>query len=108
MILVSDAISSLRPNSSWTLIGNEYENLKWLDTTQPKPTKEEIEAEIDRLNAEYSATQYQRDRAPLYPSLADFADAYYWAQKGDNSKMEEYVAKCDSVKSQYPKPEVTP
>ncbi len=53
----------------------------------------------------WNDTQYQRDRKPEYPSLADFADAYYWAQKGDNTKMTEYVAKCDDIKQKYPKPE---
>jgi|LakMenEpi03Aug12_release.lakeMendotaPanAssembly.Ray.scaffolds.fasta_scaffold135351_3 hypothetical protein len=57
----------------------------------------------DQINAEFAATEYKRQRAPEYPSLTDFADAYYWAQKGDNTKMKEYVAKCDAVKNKYPK-----
>ena len=63
-------------------------------------------AEEARLVAEYVATQYQRDRQPEYPPLADFADAYYWSQKGDDTKMTAYVAACDAVKTKYPKPEV--
>ena len=62
-------------------------------------------ARIAELQADYTAKEYQRDRAPEYPSLATFADAYYWAQKGDNTKMDEYVAACDAVKTKYPKPE---
>ena len=50
------------------------------------------------------ATQYQRDRQRLFSLLADFADAYYWAQKGDDSKMTAYVAARDKVKSDNPKP----
>ena len=64
-----------------------------------------VDAAAAELAAERAATQYQRDRAPEYPSLATFADAYYWAQKGDNTKMDEYVAACDAVKTKYPKPE---
>jgi len=64
-----------------------------------------VDAAAAELAAEAAATQYQRDRAPEYPSLATFADAYYWAQKGDNTKMDEYVAACDAVKTKYPKPE---
>ncbi len=48
---------------------------------------------------------YIAKRAAEYPSLADFADAYYWAQNGDNTKMTAYIEKCDEVKSKYPKPE---
>lgn len=63
----------------------------------------DVVIEITRLEAEYEANKYQRDRAPEYPTLADFADAYYWAQKGDNTLMDAYVAKCDAVKAKYPK-----
>ena len=48
-------------------------------------------AEEAKLQAEYVATQYQRDRQPEYPSLTEFADAYYWSQKGDDTKMTAYV-----------------
>ena len=65
-----------------------------------------VAAEEAKLQAEYVATQYQRDREPEYPSLAEFADAYYWSQKGDDTKMTAYVAACDAVKTKYPKPEV--
>ena len=64
-----------------------------------------VDAAAAELAAEAAATQYQRNRQPEYPSLATFADAYYWAQKGDNTKMDEYVASCDAVKAKYPKPE---
>lgn len=65
-----------------------------------------VDAAAVALAAERVATQYQRDRQPEYPSLAEFADAYYWSQKGDDTKMTAYVAACDAVKTKYPKPEV--
>jgi len=98
----ADALKSLRPDSEWVLRGGV---LEWMDSNQTEPTEAEIQAEIVRLQADYDAKQYQRDRQPEYPSLATFADAYYWAQKGDNTKMDEYVASCDAVKAKYPKPE---
>ena len=58
----------------------------------------------DSDDAAIAASQYQRNRSPLYPPLADFADAYYWAQKGDDSKMTKYVADCAKVKAENPKP----
>jgi hypothetical protein len=99
------ALQLLRPGSQWYLDGYTYEDLEWLDETQDKPTKEEVEAKINEIEEEWNNTQYQRDRAPLYPNLADFVDAYYWAQKGDTSKMDTYISKCDEVKNQYPKPQ---
>ena len=102
MIDKAHALQSLRPGAEWVLRGDD---LEWLDKTQTQPTDAEIDAEVTRLQADYDAKEYQRNRAPEYPTLADFADAYYWAQKGDNTKMDEYVASCDAVKAKYPKPE---
>lgn len=102
MITKPDALQSLRPGAQWVLRGDD---LEWLDQEQTQPTDAEIAAEITRLQAEYDAKEYQRDRAPEYPTLAEFADAYYWAQKGNNDLMDAYVAKCDAVKLKYPKPE---
>ena len=62
-----------------------------------------VTTEIARLQAEYDAKAYQRSRATEYPSLADFADAYYWAQNGDDTKMTAYIEKCAAVKTKYPK-----
>ena len=94
------AIQSLRPNSHWVLRGD---TLEWNDTEQTQPTEAEIATEVTRLQAEYDAQEYARSRVTEYPSLAEFADAYYWAQKGDNTLMDAYVAKCDDVKTKYPK-----
>ena len=99
-----DAILSLRPGAEWVLRGDE---LEWLDRDQAEPTKAEIETEIARLQAEYESTAYQRNRQPEYPSLADLADALYWSNQGDNTKLDAYYAACAAVKAKYPKPEVT-
>ena len=48
--------------------------------------------------------QYVLQRVKEYPPLSDFADAYYWIQKGDETKMNEYITKCEEVKNKYPKP----
>ena len=72
----------------------------------PQPTEAELQAAWDAYVAEQNATQYQRDRQPEYPSLADLADALYWSNQGDNTKLDEYYAACAAVKAKYPKPEV--
>ena len=63
-----------------------------------------VDAAAAELAAEAAATQYQRDRQPEYPSLADLADALYWSNQGDNTKLDEYYAKVSAVKAKYPKP----
>ena len=65
-----------------------------------------VDAAAVELAAEAAATQYQRNRQPEYPSLATLADALYWSNQGDNTKLDEYYAACAAVKAKYPKPEV--
>ena len=65
-----------------------------------------VDAAAAEIQAELDATQYQRDRQPEYPSLATLADALYWSNRGDNTKLDEYYAACAAVKAKYPKPEV--
>ena len=65
-----------------------------------------VDAAAAQIAAEQAATAYQRNRQPEYPSLADLADALYWSNQGDNTKLDEYYAACAAVKAKYPKPEV--
>ena len=55
------------------------------------------------VDAYVAAHAYIAKRQAEYPSLADFADAYYWAQNGDDTKMTAYIDKCEAVKTKYPK-----
>jgi hypothetical protein len=42
-------------------------------------------------------------RQPEYPPLGDLADAIYWQNEGDSSKMTAYLAAVEAVKVKYPK-----
>jgi len=75
------------------------------ETVRVPLSAEEI-AQREGTKAELDATQYQRDRRPKYPDLATLADALYWSNQGDNTKLDEYYAACAAVKAKYPKPEV--
>ena len=45
-----DALSSLKPNTTWTWSGYKYADLDWRDSTT-KPTEAEIDAELVKLDA---------------------------------------------------------
>jgi hypothetical protein len=94
---VNDAINSLRPGAMYQLENTTFK--KWWHH-QDAPTWDEILAESDRLKTE----AYKQMRAENYPSLTEFADAYYWKQKGDPEPMLDYLAKVEQVKAQFPKP----
>ena len=46
---VSDALISLAPGASWVIRDNLYEGIEWQSEDITMPTKEEVEAEIERL-----------------------------------------------------------
>ena len=92
---------------------NEVAKGKWLEHTQTYETivwknendivqKEIIDAKITELQAEYEATQYQRDRAVAYPSIQEQLDMQYHDAVNGTNKWQEAIAK---VKTDNPKPE---
>lgn len=102
---ILQAIKNLVPvDAAFAIEGDEiYDNLNWLDTKYPKPSKESVESEANRLIAEWNSAEYQRLRVKSYPPLSELADAIYWQQQGDNTKMEAYLAKVAAVKTEFPK-----
>ena len=103
---ITNALQSLRPKAEWMVIGDTYDGLQWLEKPvweggQKKPTKEEVEAEVARLQAEYDAKEYQRQRVPEYPSIGDQLDAIW---KGGDA-YDAMLAKVMAIKDKYPKPE---
>ena len=65
-------------------------------------TAEEI-TKAQQVQAYVDAHAYIAKRAAEYPPITDFADAYYWMQKGKTELMDAYVAKCEATKQKYPK-----
>jgi len=99
---IVEALVSLTPGAQWTLSGDDYAGLNWLDEEQTQPTEQECIAEAARLQAAYDALEYQRLRAPEYPPITDYLDGI---AKGDQAQIDAYIAACQAVKSKYPKPE---
>lgn len=96
---ITKAILSLRPGAIWSLDGDTYEGLVWHDENElPPPTEEEVQTEVERLQAEYEYNQYQRNRASEYPSIQEQLDALY------HQGYDGWKASIDEVKNKYPKP----
>jgi hypothetical protein len=104
---IQRALMSIRTGAIWSLNGETYEGLQWLEKPvweggQKKPTKEEVEAEIIRLQQEWDNKEYQRLRAAEYPPMADYLDGIV---KNDQEQIQTYIDACLAVKAKYPKPE---
>ena len=74
------------------------DELEWLDKKQTQPTNSEIQAEITRLQAEYDANEYQRQRASEYPSWEKQLEKIY--DDGVEAWKTEMI---DPIKAKYPK-----
>jgi hypothetical protein len=100
--MIAKAIFNLRPGATWVIQGEELlENLQWTDSVIERPSDEEILAEAARLQQEWTNTQYQRDRAKVYPKLQDQLDMMYWDKINGTNNWETAV---QAVKDQFPKP----
>ena len=77
-----------------------YENLVILDSSKEKPTKEFLESELARQQAEYDAHEYARNRARAYARAGDQLDMQYWDSVNDTTTWKDHIA---SVKGQFPK-----
>ena len=107
--MIIKAIKNLVPNAKFSISGNStYEDIIWQDE-RPIPNKEEVELETQKVQAEYDAKQYQRDRADAYPDLKEQLDLLWHAiddgKFNVKSKETDFYKKLKAVKDANPKPE---
>ena len=67
---------------------------------QTPPTEAEIDTEVIRLQAEYDAQEYARNRVAEYPSQGDQNDMMYKDTKNSTTTHAEAV---EAVKTKWPK-----
>ena len=48
---IADALTILRPDSSWNIDGLEYSTLEWLDSGATKPSESELNTKVAELDA---------------------------------------------------------
>jgi len=93
----ADAIISLKPTAEFAILSDG--SVKWDSSGITQPTTSEIDAEVARLETEWTNKQYQRDRAPQYPDIGDQLDALYHA----GVFPADMAAKIKKVKDDNPK-----
>jgi len=60
----------------------------------------QVEIDIDAVNAWVDPEAYKAKRAAEYPSFIDYLDGVV---KGDQAQIDKYIADCNAVKAKYPK-----
>jgi len=93
---IGDALLSLEPDSVFIIRGEEIE---WLNKDVTQPTKAAIDAEVKRLQTEYTSQAYARNRKESYPEIGDQLDDLYHA----GAFSTDMAAKLKKVKDDNPK-----
>jgi len=99
--MIIEAILKINPNAEVSVSGDDINTCKieWHNGTTPI-SKEDIQAKIVELQAEYEANQYQRDRAKEYPSIQDQLDMQYWDKVNGTNTWQDAI---NAVKNKYSK-----
>ena len=102
---IGDAIVSLRPDAKIKVSGiGDDAVVTWIEDISNKPTDAEIQTELTRLQAEYDANQYQRDRAIQYKPVTDQLDMLWHAiDTGTLDKTCDFYTVNKTVKDNNPK-----
>jgi len=96
-----DAVNVLASGVTFTHRDGIIEEWDINNTNIPQPSQADIDAKIIELEAEWTANQYQRDRASSYPSVGDQLDMLMKDMKNGTTTHQEA---CEAVKAQFPKP----
>ena len=79
-----------------------YENLVIHDDSKEKPTQEFLESELQRMQDEFDAQDYARNRVRAYPSWQEQMDMQYHDAVDGTTTWQDAV---QAVKDAHPKPE---
>ena len=96
---VAQAILALEPTAQFAVIEEDLDQIDWLSEDVTQPSKEDIQAKLDELQAIEDAKEYQRDRKSEYPSIEDCVHALL--DGGDT--LTDLQALRQAVKDKYPK-----
>jgi hypothetical protein len=94
--MIISAIRKINPDAEFTINADDIDQITWLNGTV-EISKAEIDAEVIKLQAEYDAQAYSRNREAEYPSIQECVHAIL------DDTLDALQAKRVSVKLKYPK-----
>jgi hypothetical protein len=106
MIDYSAILSANYAGSQWSINGDTYDGLTWLDET-PKPTQAELDAAWPQVNYNNQVTAVETTRRTQYEAQSD--GIYFAWQRGDATEAEwrTAVAKVKADNPYPPAPKAT-
>ena len=98
---IAAILSDKYPGAEWTLDGDQYGGLTWLDDS-PKPTKKALEALWPEVQNARAIASVEAARAAAYREIAD--PVFFRYQAGEATEAE-WKAARQAVRDAHPYPE---
>jgi hypothetical protein len=93
-------LEAIRPSTLWTLDGDDYAGLTWLDDS-PKPTQAELDAAWPQVQYDRDHAAVEAQRRARYQSETD---GMFFAAQRDGGDLTAWVAAVDQIKTELPYP----
>ena len=94
-------LAAIRPGAAWTLDGDEYSGLTWLDDS-PKPTKKTLDDAWPQVQYEREYAQVEQARRARYQAETD---GMYMAAVREDLPLDDWKAAVAAIKADLPYPE---
>jgi hypothetical protein len=94
-------LTVIRPGAAWTLDGNDYAGLTWLDDS-PKPTKKTLDDAWPQVEYDREVARIQAERRARYAAETD--GLYFEAMRGDGN-LDAWKAATAQIRADLPYPE---
>lgn len=95
---IARILHQIRPGARWSINGNRYENILWLEDDEP-PTYEEVLGAWEKVEATIYNQRMEGLRKEAYRNESD--PLFFKYQRGDGTK-EEWLDKVEEIKQRYP------
>ena len=94
-------LAAIRPGAQWTLDGDAYEGLTWLDDT-PKPTKKTLDDAWPQVDYDNQYADVEAARRAAYQA---YTDGMYFHAIRHSEPLTEWEAAVEAIKVQHPYPQ---
>jgi len=92
---------AIRPHAEWTMNGENYAGLTWLDDS-PKPTKKTLDDAWPQVQYDREHARIEAERRARYQAETD--GLYFDAMRGDGN-LDEWNAATAQIRADLPYPE---
>ena len=98
---IPPVLNAIRPGTLWSLDGDDYAGLTWLDDS-PKPTKKTLEDAWPQVEYEREYAAVEAQRRARYQAETD---GIYMAAVRDDLPLDDWKAAVAAIKADLPYPD---